>query len=438
MKILTREDILLKLRSLPYDIKSKIIRNEDKDFYGDLSLYTKTIGFKTVSHLLETFVLFNDIITETLCPICHNKINLIENRIKCCSRSCRSLFMHQIRPDDVKKRFIENLSKTNATRKSNGETTEHAKRSFATRKVKYTQEELKEQYLTIKQSAAETIAKKRAKKEKEFINRFSRILFRKSFLLIMRMYIIAKKSSILRSTYSKIILDLSNFGFIEVEQFDTDLCYNICMVGFKILGTCPICSKPVNLKRKTFCSSQCANSDPGFRQLISESSKKCWRDPTYRNTQIEHLNKRHANSTTEEKKQWAQDLLNSLGETGLKQRRDAALKTKLERGLIGQAIVLNEESSEYRDYRNAVNRITNVNKDLLEQIELRGKHTYHVDHIFPIQQGFRYKVPPEIIGSLENLRMIPAKENISKSNKIVIIPEIVKPYLPESVLNVKD
>jgi hypothetical protein len=38
----------------------------------------------------------------------------------------------------------------------------------------------------------------------------------------------------------------------------------------------------------------------------------------------------------------------------------------------------------------------------------------HVDHIFSRHHGFMFSIPPEIIGSYINLRVISAKENHSK------------------------
>lgn len=45
---------------------------------------------------------------------------------------------------------------------------------------------------------------------------------------------------------------------------------------------------------------------------------------------------------------------------------------------------------------------------------------WHIDHKFSVLAGYRNKVPPKIIGSIVNLQMIPARENISKSSKCSI------------------
>lgn len=63
-------------------------------------------------------------------------------------------------------------------------------------------------------------------------------------------------------------------------------------------------------------------------------------------------------------------------------------------------------------------RKQNLNE--LENFQLRGaveRGGYHLDHIFSIAEGFKNNVAPWIIGSLINLRMIPALQNISKNSK---------------------
>jgi hypothetical protein len=48
----------------------------------------------------------------------------------------------------------------------------------------------------------------------------------------------------------------------------------------------------------------------------------------------------------------------------------------------------------------------------------RGKNCYHLDHIVSIAYGYTSGIPPEKIGSLSNLRFIPAKENMRKGHKL--------------------
>lgn len=75
-------------------------------------------------------------------------------------------------------------------------------------------------------------------------------------------------------------------------------------------------------------------------------------------------------------------------------------------------------------YYREVIRITRLqNITILEHYDKRAKapteHAYHLDHIYPVIGGFENNIAPEIIGDISNLRFIPWKENLKKSDKIL-------------------
>jgi hypothetical protein len=58
----------------------------------------------------------------------------------------------------------------------------------------------------------------------------------------------------------------------------------------------------------------------------------------------------------------------------------------------------------------------------LENYKKRGtskNNGYHLDHIYPVSLGYINNISPEKIGHITNLRYIPWKENILKSNKLI-------------------
>lgn len=61
---------------------------------------------------------------------------------------------------------------------------------------------------------------------------------------------------------------------------------------------------------------------------------------------------------------------------------------------------------------------TEYNAPILEGIEKREFKKYDIDHIVPISYGYKNNIPAELIGSIENLRIISNKENLIKNNKI--------------------
>ena len=92
------------------------------------------------------------------------------------------------------------------------------------------------------------------------------------------------------------------------------------------------------------------------------------------------------------------------------------------------------EIKSYKQYRRKVMYITlRQNLELLENYSKRGinsdKNSFHIDHIFSVYEGYRLKVPAKIIGDIVNLRMIPAKENISKRTRCdITLRELYERY----------
>ena len=66
-----------------------------------------------------------------------------------------------------------------------------------------------------------------------------------------------------------------------------------------------------------------------------------------------------------------------------------------------------------RTYRQYTNEINPMNLKLS-----RGE--YHLDHKFSISEGYKLNIPPQIIGSKENLEIITEKENCSKQHRCSI------------------
>lgn len=88
--------------------------------------------------------------------------------------------------------------------------------------------------------------------------------------------------------------------------------------------------------------------------------------------------------------------------------------------------MLLEEWSEFKLYSSSVWKITNQqNLNSLENFEKRGRNSgeYHIDHKYSIFQGFKDKIPEEIIGNIINLEMLESRENMSKNIKCSISKE---------------
>lgn len=85
----------------------------------------------------------------------------------------------------------------------------------------------------------------------------------------------------------------------------------------------------------------------------------------------------------------------------------------------------NPNKSEYSDYKSLVYMETRKHQHIFEQwdnYELRGlcgvSGAYQLDHIIPIKYGFDNNICSSIIGELNNLQLIPWKQNRTKGYKI--------------------
>jgi hypothetical protein len=82
-------------------------------------------------------------------------------------------------------------------------------------------------------------------------------------------------------------------------------------------------------------------------------------------------------------------------------------------------VVKNKKSYNNKNkYYKKVWEITNKNALLLNNIKQRGFKTFHIDHIVPISYGLKHNIKEELIGSLENIRLIYYKDNMKKGKTI--------------------
>lgn len=90
------------------------------------------------------------------------------------------------------------------------------------------------------------------------------------------------------------------------------------------------------------------------------------------------------------------------------------LKTRIKNGVNLPV----EMKKDYAIYHRAVWKLTNrLDIKILQFSDLRGRTTYHLDHIFSIKEGFENNILPTYIANINNLRFIPAIDNCIKSSK---------------------
>lgn len=98
--------------------------------------------------------------------------------------------------------------------------------------------------------------------------------------------------------------------------------------------------------------------------------------------------------------------------------------TKVKKGQISNP----DLKSEYEIYRRSVWRFSNRNYKKYLSEQKRDRHN-HLDHILSIVDGFKNKVPAEIMGSIYNLRIISGQANRYKSYRSEItVEQLLKDY----------
>jgi len=83
-----------------------------------------------------------------------------------------------------------------------------------------------------------------------------------------------------------------------------------------------------------------------------------------------------------------------------------------------------EDLEKYNNYREAIDNLTKrIYRKYKSYINpnnhKRGRY-YHLDHIYSVIDGYENDIPIEIISNPNNLRLIPAQENLNKNGNSYI------------------
>lgn len=108
------------------------------------------------------------------------------------------------------------------------------------------------------------------------------------------------------------------------------------------------------------------------------------------------------------------------GDNYIQQRTDKILNTKKEKGLIYKWT--ENELKDIKSYRRSISYYTELEYKKYKSIinpddRERGLYTNHIDHIYPVIEGWKNKISPKILSSYKNLRLIPSVDNLSKGDR---------------------
>jgi len=200
---------------------------------------------------------------------------------------------------------------------------------------------------------------------------------------------------------------------------------------------CPVCNlKPLSFNgiRKGYrqnCSASCRNRSPEFLKKYKDTclenfgtefasqSKKFKK--TVESTNIRKYGVDNPMKVTKFKDTHRKSCMTKYGVDNPSKAQVVINKIKETRVSSGDWIS-DDSKSDLEKYRLAVKKITaksyhdhyyKINPNNLT----RSRYQYHVDHIFSVEEGFKQKVPAEVIGHWTNLRMLWHLDNSIKNTK---------------------
>jgi hypothetical protein len=110
-------------------------------------------------------------------------------------------------------------------------------------------------------------------------------------------------------------------------------------------------------------------------------------------------------------------LLDTLSRRTVEESRRIGEKIRNGQVLSGRAMSA-DQIDQFALYKSKVWAETKRNDlSLLENVDKRGRASFHLDHKYSIWQGFIDGTCPTIVGHIKNLEMLPFQENLSKFNK---------------------
>lgn len=205
------------------------------------------------------------------------------------------------------------------------------------------------------------------------------------------------------------------------------------------------------------CCSPRAPSCPGVRKKIGEKSGASRKGKTYeelhgnraeimRKTRSEQTTGRRVTEKTKEKikksniEHWRENTRTpwNKGKTNVQIPWN---KGKTGYSMPPRRKISEEDYQNYQSYKRAVyttsRKIYKQNINVLNPTGLLlGRNgvlgAHQIDHKIPISVGYQLKIPVEVMSIVENLQIIPWKENLHKSNKTQINEEILNLLLEQS------
>lgn len=389
----------------------------------------------------HAYIILNDLKDTPKCPECDKKLNFEQTKF-CYKIACRGKCYtnHKKKTDpDYFKMISCKSQKTKQETIIDGKTVAQLGAERAAKNRQHKQSQITQKIRDIKRLSREKQEFRNRERVIRLIDRLGIIRFSRLFIRInyrkfakevvsdKLLYVLGDDSyQDLKGAYR---YGIDQFIYEELKQMGNFICRCV-NCGSEYTKTVDVLDIP-RFNSHEFCGRSCL-----LEVAHTNGDRKCDYSYTeaHRKSISESSTRMHQRFTPEEKKVFAEKRIMTMendkdsdGNSMIVRKTKKALKTKLERGLINN---INEDKTEYDEYRRDVHRFTNRNDlTLLENHEKRGKHTYHLDHIFPISKGYMHNIPAELIADIRNLRFILALDNRKKTDIIEEIPSHIQEYI---------
>jgi hypothetical protein len=111
-----------------------------------------------------------------------------------------------------------------------------------------------------------------------------------------------------------------------------------------------------------------------------------------------------------------------------KEIQEKVLNTKYERGILVDWLKNPELVEDFNRYKKIVHSNTEITfkkhyYEINPERNKRSKDKWHLDHIYPIIEGWKNNIDPILISDRKNLQMLWYKENQSKCGRTDMTPE---------------
>ena len=143
----------------------------------------------------------------------------------------------------------------------------------------------------------------------------------------------------------------------------------------------------------------------------------------YKNTCLERYGEDHIFKTKDFKKNMNDLFVQKYGHIHPMKNKDVVIKSLSVRKQNGNIYKwTDDELKDIKSYRRAVSYYTEKTyeeyKNIINPNGLdRGIHSNHIDHIFPVIEGWKNEIDPKLISHYSNLRLVDSYDNLSKGER---------------------